>query len=58
MVPHDISGMPVLGTLATDATKKYSRLPDSLEAVIRPDLWALGLNSAGLSIRFRSDATD
>lgn len=58
MVAHDISGMPVLGTLAPDASKAYSRLPDSLEQAVRPDLWALGLNSAGLSIRFRSDATD
>lgn len=58
MIPHDIAGMPLLGTLAPDATKSYSRLPDSLEAVVRPDLWALGLNSAGLSVRFRSDATD
>ncbi len=54
---HDASGLPVLGTLVPDASKEYSRLPDSLESAIRPDLWALGKNSAGLSIRFRSDAT-
>lgn len=50
-------GMPVLGTLCPDASKAYSRLPDSLEQQIRPEVWALGKNSAGLSIRFRSDAS-
>ena len=54
---HDASNLPVLGTLAPDASKEYSRLPDSLESQIRPDLWNLGKNSAGMSIRFRSDAT-
>ena len=54
---HDASNLPVLGTLAPDASKKYSRLPDSLESKIRTGLWALGKNSAGLSIRFRTDAT-
>lgn len=48
---------PVYGTLCPDATKSYSRLPDSLENRVRPDLWALGKNSAGLFIRFRSDAS-
>jgi len=54
---HDAAGLPVLGTMCPDATKAYSRLPDSLESRVRPDLWNLGKNSAGLAIRFRSDAT-
>ncbi len=48
--------LPVTGTLAPDATARYSRLPDSLENNIRKDLWSLGLNSAGLALRFRSDS--
>lgn len=48
----------VYGTLAPDAAKKYSRLPDELKDSIRKDLWDLGLHSAGLSIRFASDASE
>lgn len=57
-VYHSLEGMPVLGTAAPDASKAYSRLPDSLLSRIRQDLWDLGQHSAGLSIRFRSDASD
>ena len=56
-VEHTVDNLPVLGTLAPDATKQFSRLPDSLKGKVRDDLWALGLHSAGLSIRFRSDAS-
>ena len=47
---------PLLGTLAADASARYSRLPDSLKERVRPELWNLGLNSAGLAVRFRSDS--
>lgn len=58
MVPHDASVLPLLGTIAPDASKQYSRLPDSLKTRVREELWALGLNSAGMAVRFSSDATD
>ena len=57
LVWYSAESLPLLGTLAPDATKAYSRLPDSLENVIREDVWNLGKNSAGLAIRFRSDAS-
>lgn len=57
MVWHSADSLPLLGTMAPDATKAYSRFPDSLETRLRPELWDLGKNSAGLAIRFRSDAT-
>lgn len=57
MAPHPLENFPVLGTLAPDATKSYSRLPDAMADTIRPELRDLGYHSAGLSIRFRSDAT-
>lgn len=57
LIWHDASVLPVHGTLAPDASKAYSRLPDSLETVVRQGLWSLGKNSAGLHIRFRSDAS-
>lgn len=57
IVYHDLTeGYPVLGTLAPDATEVFTRLPDSLQSVVRKELWDLGLNSAGLSVRFRSDS--
>lgn len=50
------ASLPVTGTLAPDASEVYSRLPDSLKGKVRDELWALGLNSAGLAVRFRSDS--
>lgn len=55
---HSLDGMPVLGTLAPDASVPYTRLPDSLRNVARKIVWDLGQNSAGLALRFRSDAKD
>lgn len=57
LIWHSADSLPLLGTLAPDASKAYSRLPDSLENKIRPELWDLGKNSAGIAIRFRSDAS-
>jgi hypothetical protein len=57
LIYHDMSGYPLLGTLAPNAEKAYSRLPDSLNGKIRDDVWRLGKNSAGLAIRFSSDAS-
>lgn len=57
LVWHSADSLPLLGTLAPDASKAYSRLPDSLEGRVRQPVWDLGLNSAGLAVRFRSDAS-
>lgn len=48
--------LPVYGTLAPDAEARYTRLPDSLKEQVREELWNLGQNSAGISVRFRSDS--
>lgn len=56
MKAHDAAGLPVVGTLAPDASKAYSRLPDAMADTVRTELRDLGYNSAGLAIRFRSDA--
>lgn len=54
---HDLTGgFPVLGTLCPDAAEVFTRLPDSLQSKVRRALWNLGLNSAGISVRFRSDS--
>jgi hypothetical protein len=55
LVYYDLSGYPLLGTLAPDASIKYSRLPDSIMETTRDGLKNLGKNSAGMNIRFRSN---
>lgn len=53
---HDASALPLYGTLEPDAQARFSRLPDCLRDSVREELWNLGLNSAGLSVRFASDS--
>lgn len=50
------SEFPVFGKVAEGTTYRYSRLPASLEGVSRKSVWNLGLNSAGVYVRFRTDA--
>lgn len=54
---YSINKFPLYGTAAVGASNRYSRLPDSLKGKVRDDLWALGQNSAGMALRFRSDAS-
>lgn len=54
----DLKDYPLYGTLVTADSLTYTRLPDTLKGVIRDDLYALGTNTAGMYIRFASDATD
>lgn len=49
--------LPLVNTLAPDATVKYSRLPDALADTVRTELRDLGYNSAGIAVRFRTDAS-
>jgi len=55
LVYHSADSLPLIGTLSHGGTVKYGRLPDSLETQVRPELWALGKNTAGMAVRFRSD---
>ena len=38
--------------------KNYARFPKSYENKLREDVWGLGQNSAGISIRFRTNASE
>ncbi len=54
----DARQFPLLGTVFNDtSTTVYQRLPDSLAQQIRPELFDLGMNPAGMSIRFASNST-
>lgn len=50
-------GLPLLGKGFEKSGNPYSRLPEDLEGKIRKELWQLGQNSAGIAVRFSSNAT-
>lgn len=45
------------GKVLPETAERYGRLPAELQDVVRKAVWNLGRNSAGLYVRFRSDAT-
>lgn len=47
---------PLHGTVAKGQSVNYVRIPDSLKANMRPDLYNLADNTAGMYIRFASNA--
>lgn len=56
IVYTDASTLPLYGKAAP--TEGYRRLPAALEGVVRDGVWMLGRNSAGLYVRFRTDAPE
>lgn len=46
----------VIGQPVPDEPRVYTRLPDSLKGKVRDALWNLGQNTAGMAVRFRSNA--
>ena len=52
----DATTLPVFGKVCEDTYEPFSRLPGRLEKVSRPPVWSLGRNSAGIFVRFASDA--
>lgn len=57
IVYSDAAQFPVYGKISDKTLTRYERLPAEFEKVSRPDIWRLGRKSAGLYIRFRSNAT-
>ncbi len=57
-VYHDARKFPLLGSVVP-VENGYTRFPDSLKTQVKRELlYTLGTNTAGMSIRFASDATD
>ncbi len=52
---HDAMEFPVIDKYHQE--HNYNRLPEKFKATVRPEVWALSLNSAGIAIRFRSNAS-
>lgn len=59
IVWHDVAtwGVEGQGWAAADLAARYDRLPAKAEKIVRPPVWSLSRNSAGLSFRFTTDAT-
>lgn len=57
VIYHDATKFPLYGTAVKNDSLTYTRLPDSLKAKIRGELYNLGTNTAGMFIRFSSNAT-
>jgi hypothetical protein len=49
--------LPLYGKISEQTETRYERLPAALRTVSRPPLWALGKNTAGLFLRFRTNST-
>lgn len=56
-VYYGLDRVEVIGTAVNDSTSGLSRLPDSLKSRLRPALWKLGRNTAGIALRFSTDAS-
>lgn len=55
---YNASEFSLLGKGVGETYNMYSRLPDSLSKVVRKQLFDLGQNSAGMSIRFATNSTE
>lgn len=56
LVYTDASRFPLHGKAIDETSALYQRFPAAYEGQVRKPLWELSMNSAGLYIRFRSDA--
>jgi lysophospholipase L1-like esterase len=56
LVWHDLAGFPLEGRGWEDVKRRYDRLPARAEGLVRDAVWQLGQHSAGMSIRFVTDA--
>jgi len=55
---HDIREFSIEGKGWSDTKDLYDRLPSRAEAIVRPPIWSLSRDSAGLCVRFVTDATN
>lgn len=56
LVWYDTRLLDVEGQGWTDVAAPYDRLPAKAEKLVRPPVWGLSRHSAGLCVRFRTDA--
>ncbi len=56
MTWYDARGLNVEGKGWTDTETFYDRLPARAKEIVRPPVWSLSQDSAGLAVHFRTDA--
>lgn len=56
MTWYDARGLAIEGQGWTEVEAPYDRLPLAAKGKVRPDVWGLSKDSAGLAIHFRTDA--
>lgn len=54
---YDARDYVITGTVVKDAEKPWNRLPVELKDTLREELYDLGCNTAGMSVRFASNTT-
>ncbi len=54
----DASVFPLFGKAYRGEGPRYRRLPERLHGVVRDPVWRLGCNSAGMYVRFRTNAPE
>lgn len=52
----NFTALEITGRAFNDTPTPFNRLPVAAKATVRPAVWDLGLNAAGLSVRFESNA--
>lgn len=55
---HDVRDWGVEGRAFDDVENYFDRLPARAKDLVRPELWNLSHDSAGMSVRFETDAID
>jgi hypothetical protein len=60
LVWHDVTEWGVEGRILPDAPRErwFDRFPVSAKATVTPNVWNLSRDSAGMMVRFRTDATE
>jgi hypothetical protein len=60
LVWHDVTEWGVEGRILPDATRErwFDRFPATAKATVTPNVWNLSRDSAGMVVRFRTDATE
>ncbi|MBP89007.1 MAG: hypothetical protein CMJ64_20220 [Planctomycetaceae bacterium] len=54
---YDVELLNVEGRGWSETKATYDRLPAKAEGVVRPPVWSLSHHSAGIAVRFKTDAT-
>ncbi len=58
MAWYDIKLLGLEGQGFTDTSAPYDRLPGRAEKIVRPPVWGLSRDSAGMAVRFITDSTE